>query len=194
MPSQEEVPFKARAKKLAKEGTQPSVREFDDRIGAKATILSKALQNLKRVEIPRNVGKFTRELDKALPGKHIKKLYDSLKRSEASILAQLRTGMARLNEYLHRIGASETDQCSCGQATESVKHFLFRCTKWDEQRRQLFRETDTRRGCLSFFLGGRSPSDQESNWKPNISAVRATIRYVLATERFKWEPEEVALS
>jgi hypothetical protein len=45
-----------------------------------------------------------------------------------------------------------------------------------------------------FFLGGRSPSDQESNSKPNIPAVRATIRYMLATERFKWEPEELAPS
>ena len=92
--------------------------------------------------------------------------------------------MARLNKYLYQIGASKLDQCICGKAKESIKHFLFRCTKWDQQRHQLFRETDTKRGCLSFFLTGKAPSDTE-NWTPNISAVRATVKYALATERLK---------
>jgi hypothetical protein len=82
------------------------------------------------------MGKYTTEMDRALPGKHKKLLYDSFKCTEAIILAQLRTGMARLNEYLHRIGASESDQCACGQASESLKHFLFQCTQWDRQRHQ----------------------------------------------------------
>src|SRR5207248_1139178 len=38
----------------------------------------------------------------ARPGKHTLTLYDTHERREASILAQLRTGMARLNGYLHR--------------------------------------------------------------------------------------------
>lgn len=33
---------------------------------------------------------------------------DAFKRREASVLAQLRTGMARLNGYLHQIGAAES--------------------------------------------------------------------------------------
>jgi hypothetical protein len=32
---------------------------------------------------------------------------------EASVLAQLRTGMARLNGYLYRINVAESDQCAC---------------------------------------------------------------------------------
>ena len=42
-------------------------------------------------------------MDTALPGKHTRALYDAFKWREASILAQLRTGMARLNGYLYRI-------------------------------------------------------------------------------------------
>jgi hypothetical protein len=140
-------------------------------------------------ELPKGVGKYTTELDRALPGKHTKLLYNSLKRTEASILAQLCTGKARLNEYLHQVGASKSDQCACGQASESVKHFLFRCTQWDHQRHQLFHKTDTRRGCLSFFLGGKAPSDP-AKWAPNMSAVRATVKYTIATERLKFEPME----
>jgi hypothetical protein len=189
VPSQEKITLKARAKKAAKQATVAG-RVGSGKIGAKSTILGRVLRDLKeKRELPKGIGKFTTELDRALPGKHTKLLYDSFKRTEAGILAQLRTGMARLNEYLHRIGVSESDQCVCGQASESVKHFLFRCTQWDRQRHQLFRETSTRRGCLSFFLGGKAPSDPVK-WTPNISAVRATLKYATATGRLKFEPIE----
>jgi hypothetical protein len=63
------------------------------------------LQSLrKKRELPNGTGKYTTGLDRALPGKHTKLLYDSFERMEAYILAQLRTGMARLNEYLHESG------------------------------------------------------------------------------------------
>jgi hypothetical protein len=42
--------------------------------------------------------------------------------------------------------------------------------------------TDTLRGNISFYLGGKSPSDDEK-WKPNMEAVPATIRFALATGR-----------
>ena len=48
-------------------------------------------------------------MDTALPGKHTRRLYDSLKREEAYVLAQLRTGIIRLNGYLYQIGAAESD-------------------------------------------------------------------------------------
>jgi ribonuclease HI len=130
-PSHENTPLKLRAKESAKAGTEENCLAHLQP-GAKTTILSKALQDIQRHKIPDRIGKFTTDLDRALPGKHVKRIYDNLKRPEASILAQLRIGMARVNEYLHRIGAADTDKCSCGQATESIKHFLFRCTKWDE--------------------------------------------------------------
>ena len=152
--------------------------------GAKSTILSGEIIKLRqRVALPIGIGKHIRELDNALPGKHTQLLYNSLKRREANVLAQLRTGMSCLNGYLHQIGASETDQCTCGRAKETVKHFLFRCSQWDQQRLRLLEQTETRRGCLSFFLGGRAASEPEKQWKPNISAVQATIQYAIATGR-----------
>jgi hypothetical protein len=111
-------------------------------------------------------------------------LYDRLSRTEAGVLAQLRTGMARLNSYLHRIKAALSDQCACGQATETVDHFLFRCQQWDEHRTEMLQCTDIHRGNLSFYLGGRSPSDND-NWSPNMQAVRATIRFAIATGRLR---------
>jgi DNA-binding HxlR family transcriptional regulator len=72
------------------------------------------------------VGGYSKQLDKALPGKHTRILYDSLKRRESDILVQRRTGTAGVNKYLHRIGATKTDACDCGQEEEAVGHFLFR--------------------------------------------------------------------
>ena len=122
----------------------------------------------------------------ALPGKHIKELYNKLKRPEARILAQLRTGMVRLNSYLNRIGATDSDMCPCGQSVETIKHFLFRCTMWTQQRTALYQQTATRRGNLSHYLGGKARTDAES-WAPDMAAVRATITFATATGRLSGE-------
>jgi hypothetical protein len=63
-------------------------------------------------------GKRLKEVDSALPGKHVKLLYDTLTRTEAQALAQLRTGHSKLRGFLARVGAEETDQCECGQGKE----------------------------------------------------------------------------
>ena len=131
---------------------------------------------------PDKIGQYSKRVDKALPGKHTKDLYDQLSCRETSVLIQFRTGMARLNEFLHRIGAARSDQCACGSARETVDHFLFRCIKWTEQRKELLQCTTTQRGNLSFFLGGKAASDKD-NWKPNMQAVRATIKFAMATGR-----------
>jgi ribonuclease HI len=133
-------------------------------------------------DLPENVGRHVKRIDAALPGKHTRQLYDRLSWKEASVLAQLRTGMARLNGYLYRINVADTDQCVCGQARETVEHFLFRCRKWTTQRIALLQCSQTHRGNLSFFLGGKSPSDNQQ-WTPNLEAVRASIRFAIATGR-----------
>ncbi|KZL63694.1 putative transposable element [Colletotrichum incanum] len=118
----------------------------------------------------------------ALPGKHTRQLYDSLSWKQASILAQLRTGMARLNWYLHQIGAAASEQCACGQAAETVEHFLFRCTQWTVQRAPMIQRTDTDRGNLSFYLGGKAASDPD-DWSPCMDVVRETVKFAMATGR-----------
>ena len=145
--------------------------------------------NLTRVKLastkklPENVGQHSKRIDKALPGKHTRQLYEGLSWKEATVLAQLRTGMARLNVYLHRINAAPTDQCECGQARETVDHFLFRCTRWAQHRTEMMQCTAIHRGNISFYLGGKLAND-DKNWTPNMDAVRATIRYAVATGRF----------
>jgi ribonuclease HI len=133
IPSQENLELSKKAKEAAQQATEPGRTPQKQCYQAKSTTISKrnAERNAEKAirTLPDTVGKYSKEIDTALPGKHTRTLYDSLNRKEASVLAQLRTGMIHLNGYLHRIGAAESDQCACGQATETAKHFLFRCTK-----------------------------------------------------------------
>lgn len=151
--------------------------------GMKSTTLNAARSKRGTTRgLPEKVGMHSKRVDAALPGKHTRKLYDQLSWKEASVLAQLRTGMARLNTYLFRIKATTSDQCTCGQARETVEHFLLRCRKWTEFRTEMLRCTETHRSNISFYLGGKSPSDNK-DWKPHMEAVRATIRFAIATGR-----------
>ena len=75
------------------------------------------------------VGAHSKRVDAALLGKHTRVLYKHLSRKEAGILAQLRTGIARLNGYLYCIRAALSDQCIYRQARETVDYFLFQCNK-----------------------------------------------------------------
>ena len=179
---------KGAARQATEQGRTPRGQPYQ----AKSTIVNRVIAKQRsKKALPEGVGEYTRRMDTALPGKHTRMLYDSFKRLEASALAQLRTGMAGLNGYLHRIGATESDQCACGHARETVEHFLFRCTKWTTYRVQMLQQTDTRRGSLSFYLGGRAASDPQP-WTPDMDAVRATVKYAIATGRFEAELEQHA--
>jgi ribonuclease HI len=176
---------KAAARRATRQGGAPNVQMPQ----AKSTAIRLALERQRQKRaLPEGVGKFSKALDVALPGKHTRDLYDKLKRREACVFAQLRTGMARLNGFLNRIGAVESDLCPCGQARETVEHFLLRCVRWTALREDLLRCTVTRRGSLSFYLGGKVPSDPKV-WSPDMKAVRTTIKYAMATGRLDVDEE-----
>jgi hypothetical protein len=148
--------------------------------------VARAVQGTAR-SLPEKVGKLSKRVDTALPGKHTRKLYDQLTQKEASVLTQLRTGIARLNSYLFLIRAAPSDQCACGEARETVEHFLFRCRRWTTHRTEMLQCTEIHRSNISFYLGGKSASDGK-NWTPDMKAVRATIRFAMATGRLDADP------
>lgn len=102
-------------------------------------------------------GRHTRDLDKALPGRHTKVLYDRLTRPKATVLAQLGTGKCKLKSYLYAIKAEGSNLCECGQI-ETVKHVVLDCRKWSIERRELRAavKDKSRWGDLSYLLGGWS--------------------------------------
>lgn len=132
-------------------------------------------------------------IDAALPGRHTKALYDNRKFKEAVVLCQMRTGRSRLNADLFKIGATNTDQCDCSESRkETVRHFLFDCPQWIEQRGPLLEVAASRWGDLSFFLGGMSlqktPTGElldgpPDKWKPDLQVVTRTIEFAIRTGR-----------
>jgi len=180
---------------LARRATHPNRQ-----IPAGAKLKSTARKNTKRPHHElRNQfeacqgGQYTKQLDRALPGEHTRKLYDNLRRDEAQILAQLRTGKNRLNSALYVITAVESDQCEWCRRPETVRHFLTECTRWTLQRQQYLQATTDRWTDVSFLLGGWTSERVDGalkKWKPNMEAVRATIRFAKATGRLKLDPAE----
>ena len=123
----------------------------------------------------------------ALPGKHTRKLYDNLTRTQAAILAQMRTGYCKLNGYLNKIRASETDKCECG-ARETVSHFILECARWAEERTRFKDEIGPRFNELSYLLGGYQDEAKDgelAKWSPDMNVVRRTIEFVQSTGRLE---------
>ncbi|RYN85679.1 hypothetical protein AA0119_g13223, partial [Alternaria tenuissima] len=184
LPASEECELASLAKQEAKMATRLNARPQTQLPRMRSTTHNIARKQGIAKKVPADVGAYSKRIDTALPGKHTRQLYDGLSRKESSVLAQLRTGMAQLNTYRHRIKASTTDQCECGQAAETVEHFLFRCRKWTTQRTEMLQCTQASRGNLPFYLGGKAATD-DAKWTPDMDAVRATIRFAIATRRLE---------
>ncbi len=52
-------------------------------------------------------------------------------------IAQLRTGYARLQEYLHKTGQAPSPTCSCSESSETISHYLLECSNYDTERQLL---------------------------------------------------------
>ncbi|PHH86471.1 hypothetical protein CDD83_10201 [Cordyceps sp. RAO-2017] len=152
-----------KAKTAAKRATGQQATPERHSYQARSTIARLAVAKHRQNKLPNEVGKYSKRVDNALPGKHTRALYDTPNRKEANVLVQLRTGMSRLNSSLHKIGAVESDLCDCGQAPETMERFLFRCRKWTSERDILMLCARTRIGNLSHFLGGKTGHDPK-NW------------------------------
>uniref|UniRef100_A0A093ULR6 Retrovirus-related Pol polyprotein from type-1 retrotransposable element R1 n=1 Tax=Talaromyces marneffei PM1 TaxID=1077442 RepID=A0A093ULR6_TALMA len=189
IPAYADITLKQQAKAEAQKSTRVEQQPEKQPFQAKSTAIRLALAAIQQEwTLPEHVGKYSKKVDIALLGKHTRSLYDSLNWKEAKILAQLRTGMTRLNSYLNQIGIADSGLCACGQASETVEHFLFRCTKWTAMRDGMNQCTESKRGNLSFFLGGKSRSDRD-RWQPDMKAVHAAIKYAIATGRLEPESE-----
>lgn len=174
------------ANTLAKEATSGPQQPRDE------LTLPAALKKARRL-IVQTTPRKADDIDRALPGPHVRTLYDNLVYQKAAVLCQLRTGKSRLKGYLARIGAVETDKCECERAPpETVRHFLFECPQWANLRQSLREVAGSRWGDLSYYLGGQSTQRRPSgelldgpatSWKPNLAVIHLTIEFAIATRR-----------
>jgi hypothetical protein len=158
IPATEENDLLKLAKSEARNATQQGSFQSRQFPPAQSTLLGIArAKGHKTISLPDKVGGYSKKVDRALPGKQTELLYKKLRWKERSMLSRLRTGMTGLIVDLFRVEAAVVDICDCGIPRETVEHFLFRCRKWTEYRREMLQCTDTHRGNLSFYLGGSRP-------------------------------------
>jgi ribonuclease HI len=95
------------AKEQARTATQKDAAPQESVPRMKSTTLNIARsQAAASNDLPENVGRHVKRVDAAPPGNHTRQLYDRLSWEEASVLAQLRTGMAGITGYLYRINVA----------------------------------------------------------------------------------------
>lgn len=148
-------------------------------------IAAREMEKVKRPRLPSRYGKYTWDLDGALPGPHAMALYNALFSEEARTLVQCRTDHSHLRNYLYRINRAPTRECACGQGDETVLHVLLECRMWIQLRATLRTEVEERFGDISYMLGGYSkridgqtgrqidgPLDK---WNPVISRYAAFV-------------------
>jgi len=75
-------------------------------------------------------------INPTLPSRAFMKLTGSLRKQQAGLYMQLRTGHAPLNKHLFRFKCSDSPNClQCGDTVpESVHHFLFVCPRYNRER------------------------------------------------------------
>jgi ribonuclease HI len=115
------------------------------------------------------------KIDTSLPSKSFMKLTTPLRRAEASIIMQLRTGHVPLNAYLNRIKRSDSPFCKsqhCIGRRETVFHFLLECPQYAKERHKLRQKFGRRASQIPFLL-----ADKE--------AIKDTVAFIIATRRFE---------
>lgn len=55
-------------------------------------------------------------------------------------LTQILTGHGAFGQFLHHIGARQTDRCPCGLGSQSVRHLLYDCLLTSSVTRFLYKE------------------------------------------------------
>ena len=91
-----------------------------------------------------------------------------------------------MNQFLARIKAVESPICQCGAVPESPRHYLFSCSRWISQRKEMHDKWPGQENNMRHFLGAKSVNDSDA-WRPVNKAIQTMISYVRATVRLETE-------
>jgi ribonuclease HI len=69
-----------------------------------------------------------------VPDKKVLRLFDSLSKPYTSILIQMRSMRIALNHFLFKIKAVESDECYCGEGSQTPRHILMQCPLYADLR------------------------------------------------------------
>ena len=135
-------------------------------------------------------------IDPSLPSDDFLDIASQLRRNQASLLFQLRSGHIPLNETLHRIKRSDTPFCPhChGSTKETVHHFLLACPHYARARRLLQSQLGRHSSSISFLLNSRSAIPNLLHYVSNTNRLRATFGEVRPADDFVLEVKHLLLT
>jgi hypothetical protein len=147
----EEADKRAKAAAELGKAAQGSGKQCKLASAAKRAIRQKAVDEWADAWKKTKVAAPTRRLLKA-PTRKSRKLYLGLRKAHSSVLIQLRTGRIGLNQYLHKIGIAESEDCTCGEEVQSPRHILLECRVLVSLRNEMWKkiEMKVKRARLDF--------------------------------------------
>ena len=118
-------------------------------------------------------------------------LYDVHNPQGIKYLTRLRLGFSHLREHKFRHNFRDTlnPLCPCNIESETTSHFLLRCTFFSCHRKELFDTLKLIDLCLPSISNDRLVTtllygDASYSFASNTAIILASIKYILATERF----------
>ena len=112
-----------------------------------------------------------------------KTVFDFPDKKSYNLIAQLRIGYARLNDYLFKIGVSQTRNCSCGEM-ETIEHYLLNCEKYFNERERmrtiLFQQTGITEMTTEILLGN---NDTDLKKEHDLTILSALGDFITQTAR-----------
>ena len=187
-PGHADIKGNEQADKMAKEAAEeakekseselpPATTLSDVKTAAKESSMKKWQERWVKAETGRDLFEYRPRVDYK-----IKHVFESAGGERA--VAQLRTGFIRLNEYLHKIGAVDSNKCQCGEI-ESISHYLLDCQLFENEREimrnSLFQNCGIIHLDLNVLLDARKDDDFK-DWRSIILSELET--YVAKTRRF----------
>ena len=133
------------------------------------------------------------KIDASLPSDNFLHIVDQLRRNQASLLTQLRTGHIPLNAVLHRIKRSESPDCPhCKNGIrETVLHYLLTCPSYTGARRLLQARLKHDANSIPFLIGTRIGIPHLLRYVSDTKRLTATFGEVRPDNNFKLKEKEI---
>jgi hypothetical protein len=65
-----------------------------------------------------------------------KTIHDFPNKKNSTVIYNLRSGYAKLNDYCHKLNITESANCQCGKR-ETIEHYILHCDQYEEAREKL---------------------------------------------------------
>jgi hypothetical protein len=80
-----------------------------------------------------------------------KNLHDFPNKKISTVIYNLRSGYAKLNDYCHKLNITESANCQCGER-ETVEHYILHCDQYEEAREKLIHDMFLLSGSMHLSL------------------------------------------